>query len=77
MSDVTPAGPEASLEAELIRDYLRGHGVDPDTLRDLPEAEARQWMRQAASYASAKMTELESRARLVHHFLEAHGPGGP
>lgn len=77
MGNATPAGPDAALEAELVSEYLRGHGFDPQKLRELPDAEAKRWMRQASMHASARLTELEARARFSHHFQDARGAGGP
>jgi len=60
----------ADLERTLIDDYLRARGFDPEALRDRDDAEAHLLLVEAATYAAAKLTEVESRARYVH---DIHG----
>jgi hypothetical protein len=55
---------KADLEMKYIGEYLREKGfsiLDLDTLR---EQEAARLMAEASQYASLKLAELESRARL-------------
>ena len=61
----------ALLEKTLIEAYLKGKGHTRDDLQDLPEDEARQLMKEASTYASSKLAEVELRANLVQ---ELHGP---
>jgi hypothetical protein len=62
--------PNAQLETALIDEFLRTRGLDRRKLRDLPEAQARQLRKEASAYATARLTELESRAHFVQ---EIHG----
>ena len=67
----TPIGdPQAQLEIALIDEYLRTRGVSRHNLREIPAEKAAALMREASSYASARLTELESRA---HYVEEIHG----
>lgn len=61
----------AFLEKTLIETYLKGKGCTLDDLKDLPEKEAKQLMKEASTYASSKLAEVELRAHLVQ---ELHGP---
>jgi hypothetical protein len=58
--------PEAQLENALIEGFLHARGFDRAALRALPADEARRVLTEASMYASAKMAEIESRARFVH-----------
>lgn len=62
--------PLGNLERTLIDEYLRLRGVDRDALEKLPEAERHHLLAEASSYASSKLTEIESRSHYVH---ELHG----
>ena len=62
--------PSAQLETALIDDFLGTRGLDRHSLQDLPEAQATQLRREASAYATARLTELESRAHFVQ---EIHG----
>ena len=62
--------PNAQLETALVDEFLRTRGLDRHTLQDLPEAQARQLRTEASAYATARLTEQESRAHFVH---EIHG----
>ena len=62
--------PNARLETALIDEFLRTRGLDLRKLQDLPEAQARQLRKEASAYATARLTELESRAHFVQ---EIHG----
>ena len=61
----------AFLEKTLIETYLKGKGHTLDELQDLPEMESRQLMKEASTYASSKLAEVELRA---HFVKELHGP---
>ena len=62
--------PNAQLETALIDEFLRGLGLDRHKLQDLPEAQATELKKQASAYATARLTEMESRAHFVQ---EIHG----
>jgi hypothetical protein len=64
--DVAPLEePLAELERQLIDEYLRTRGHDPDALRATPGEAARKLLIEASVYAGAKLTEIESRSRFV------------
>jgi len=56
----------APLERALIAEFLERRGVTLNSLSQLPEAEARALLREASSYASMRLAEVESRAHYVH-----------
>ena len=67
-------GPEADLELMYIGEYLREKGYLIRELKELPETEAARLMAEASQYASLKLAELESRARLrteIHHVSDS------
>jgi hypothetical protein len=64
--DVAPLEePLAELERQLIDDYLRTRGHDPDALRAAHDDAARKLLIEASVYAGARLTEIESRSRFV------------
>jgi hypothetical protein len=65
--------PHAQLERTLIEDYVRTHGFDPRELRERGDAEARQVLRDAATYAATRLTEVESRAHYIHEIHHISG----
>lgn len=58
--------PFARLEQGLITEFLQALGHDPAVLRARGDGEARRLLAQAATYASMRLTEVESRAHFVH-----------
>jgi len=62
----------AYLEETLIESYLKDKGYDLKKLKDLPEAEVKQLMAEASTYASNKLAEVELRAHFVEELHEAH-----
>ena len=62
----------AILEQSFIDDFLRMRGHDSATIRSLPAAERDTLLKQASTYAGAKLAEVESRAHYVH---DVHGHG--
>lgn len=58
--------PLAQLERTFIDEFLRSQGVDPHTLHELPEEQARPLLKAASVYAAIKLTEVEARAHFVH-----------
>jgi hypothetical protein len=57
--------PKADLEMMYIDEYLQGKGYSRKQLTTLPEEESTRLMIEASQYASLKLEELESRARLL------------
>jgi hypothetical protein len=57
-------GPQARLEKMYLEEFLHGKGLSIEALRELPEEEARQIMKEACRYASMKLAEVEARAQL-------------
>ena len=71
--DVRPLQDQtAILEQAFIDDFLRMRGHDATTLRSVPPAERNALLKQASTYAAAKLAEVESRAHYVH---DIHGHG--
>jgi hypothetical protein len=64
-------GPQSSLEKKLIEEYLQVKGYSLEYLQNLPKEEAQRLRREACTYASLKLAEVESRARFRQ---EIHGP---
>ena len=66
-SDITPIEePLAQLERELIHAYVAGAGQDVATLRTRDDEDARKLLAEASLYASARLTEVESRSHYLH-----------
>ena len=64
--------PLAQLERSLIDEYLRGRGYDHSTLGSLASAERNALLREASSFASGRLSEVETRWQFVH---ELHDGG--
>jgi hypothetical protein len=64
-------GPQSALEKNIIQEYLSQKGHTLESLHKLPHDEAQRLMREACTYASLKLAEVESRARFRD---EIHGP---
>jgi hypothetical protein len=65
--------PLDQLERTLIAEFVRARGYDPLRLAELPEHDRIKLLKEASTYASGKLTEMESR----EHFLdEIHRGGG-
>jgi len=62
----------AGLEKSLIEEYLKSKGYTRRDLKKLPEAEARQLMKEASVYASGKLAELEERAHFLQDLHDAY-----
>jgi hypothetical protein len=62
----------AFLEKTLIEAYLKGKGYALDDLKKMPEAEARQLMKEASTYASGKLAEVEVKAHLMQELHDAY-----
>ena len=59
--------PLAQLERELMTAYVAGAGQDLHTLLARSDDQARQLLTEASLYASARLTEVESR----FHYLRS------
>ena len=62
--------PLAELERRLIDEYLRGAGHDPGTIQARRDPEARAVLTDAATYAAARLAEVEARS---HYLRNLHG----
>ena len=62
--------PLGHLERTLIDEFLRLRGLDRHKLDALPDAERHHLLSEASTYASARLTEIESRS---HYVQELHG----
>ncbi|MCS6883408.1 MAG: hypothetical protein RMK84_00825 [Oscillochloridaceae bacterium] len=72
--DQSPRMAQSHLERAYMEEYLRGLGLGFDDLRLLPTAQARELLRAASTYASMRLSEVESRSHLVE---ELHGGPPP
>lgn len=63
------------LENMLIETYLKGKGYKLEDLKRLPDNEARQLMKEASTYASGKLSEVEVKARLRQVLHDAYISG--
>ena len=61
------------LEDMLFETYLKGKGYKLEDLKNLPEKEAKQLMKEASIYASGKLAEVEVKARLMQVLHDAYG----
>jgi hypothetical protein len=61
----------AFLEKTLIETYLKGKGFTSEEVKKLPEMESRQLMKEASTYASSKLAEVELRAHFVQDLHDA------
>jgi hypothetical protein len=62
--------PLAELERELVAAYVAGTGRDIDQLRARDDAEAREILTQASTYASSRLSEVEAR---LHYLRSLRG----
>ncbi|MBN1453971.1 MAG: hypothetical protein JW963_23350 [Anaerolineales bacterium] len=60
------------LEKTLIEAYLKGKGYTREDLKNLPQAEAKQLMKEASTYASNKLAEVELKAHFVKELHDAY-----
>jgi hypothetical protein len=68
------ADPGAHLEQAFIAEYLESVGHSLASLHELPKEKAAELLKQASRYASGKLTEVESRAHLVHDLHHVKDP---
>lgn len=62
--------PLGNLERMLIDEFLRLRGLDRDGLDKLTDDQRHHLLAEASSYASNRLTEIESRS---HYVQELHG----
>ena len=62
----------AFLEKTLIEAYLKGKGYTLEDLQNLPEEEAKQIMKEASTYASGKLAEVEVKAHFMQELHDAY-----
>ena len=65
----------AFLEKTLIEAFLKGKGYTLEDLQNLPEEEAKQIMKEASTYASGKLAEVEVKAHLMQELHDAYISG--
>jgi hypothetical protein len=58
--------PLSELERQLISEFLAKAGADYHTLLVRNDDEARSLLRQAAQFASVRLSEIEARADYIH-----------
>jgi hypothetical protein len=63
--------PDATLERGFIAEYLELHGHTILSMHQLPAAEASALMKAASIYASARLSEMQSRAHYIHDIHDA------
>jgi hypothetical protein len=54
---------EAVLERHLIAEYLHSKGYRPSDLRNLPEEQRKELMKEACTYASVKLANIEAKSK--------------
>ncbi len=62
--------PHYLLEKTHILNYLSAKGYTLEKLKELPEAEAKALLAEASIYASAKMAEVETRAKFIDNIQD-------
>lgn len=62
----------AFLEKTLIEAYLKGKGFTLEGLKSLPALQSKQLMKEASTYASGKLAELEDRAHFMQELHDVH-----
>jgi len=56
-------GPQSALEKKFVEDYLQSKGYTRQELDKLPEDVVRQLMKEACTYASLKLAELQAKSQ--------------
>lgn len=62
---------EPGLEQKFIAEFLREKGLTLQDLKKLPADEARKLRIEASKFATARLAELEARARFIHTIHDA------
>ena len=73
-TDTLGGDPLSELETALIEEFFRARGMDRQDLIKLPNKERTRIWREACTHASARLTELESRAHYVSDIRHASEP---
>jgi hypothetical protein len=60
------------LEKMLIETYLKGKGYAMEELKGLPKEEVKRLMKEASTYASGKLAEVEVKARMMRILYDAY-----
>jgi hypothetical protein len=60
------------LEKILFETYLKGKGYTLEEVKSLPAKEAKQLMKDASTYASGKLAEVEVKAHLMRVLHDAY-----
>jgi hypothetical protein len=68
--------PLGAIERALIDEFLRSRGLDQEAVGRLPEAPRHALLAEASTYASARLTEIESRSHFVHELHGTQDTGG-
>lgn len=63
--------PETSLELQYIKEYLQSRGLTYKETWDLPGEKRMRIMKEAMQYASGKLEETRSKAKLIDHLHDA------
>lgn len=75
-TDTLGGDPLSELETALIDEFFRARGIERNELIKLPKKERTRIWRDACTYASTRLTELESRAHYVSEIRHASEPEG-
>ena len=70
LEEARSGDPHGPLEAALMDEFLSDRGHTLQSVSTLPLPERRELLRQAASYATLRLAEIEARAHLVDNFDE-------
>ncbi|HEX9617556.1 MAG TPA: hypothetical protein VGA03_09060 [Anaerolineales bacterium] len=65
-------GPQSALERHLVEDYLLSKGYHKEDLQKLPKEQAKALMREACTYASLKLAELEAKSQFRNEIRSPH-----
>lgn len=60
------------LEKVLIETYLEGKGFTMEKLKNIPEEDVKRLMKEASTYASGKLAEVEVKAHLRQELHDAY-----
>jgi len=55
--------PQSPLERQLIIDFLKEKGYQPEDLKRLPRKKSKELMSQACTFASLRLAEIEARSK--------------
>lgn len=63
--------PESKLERILIKSFLLDKGFTAEKISELSEEERKKLMTEASQFASIKLAEVETRAKLIREIHDA------